>query len=747
MPCEELITRFHKILTDSSDIGLRLRGFSSLIDSMLYEHADDSNFERRLLIDEYNTWMLFIQLSLINEFPRQYKSLGKSVLHEISQEFMNDRLFLAKLCMLTWVESIKRTENYQEKDAEFLNTAAKIKANGLNERLDPDFVWNTSRKPDKGDVESDLQLIRDTFSLIRAGDLKSAQTLLNDSNQAWRALTLSGLLPYFDFKIHEYPGDSYIPSFFNTADFEKATVEPESPQGYQGDFGNANIELYIATNWKLSEEKKRINFESYSYERALYGSMCGNYEAMLPVCKNDIHDHFWAMIRSVFIFDLREKLRNCNEPNYVVEEIFSEEYGEFGLPINIPNKWPSSFDGILRMLQQQHAEVFKKSYNKLQFTSIVPAILSNWDQVLDNLSFFTSQYYENSKEGVMEEIYATRFSAHLAIIIKSAYDVSENKIQLAEELISKYIKALIGYKSPLHVVLFYLRYISDETLMMEISNELFRNYTETHEREMCVESLKVYASKMYQGFICEIIMNIVELKYLQLDYNNVINMLRVSESYEADKDLQDLISLIKPQIFRESFSSLLSLIRKLILSCKINKAHELVVVSFNALLDDNLQKYEREYWSKFIDSINNYINYKTYKSQDFVAMVEEESFNTSSSALLKVSSNPIHAIEKRNNQIKNNAEKTLSSLEFVTGIKDRRFPLIDIDEEDIRIFTKNWEIILLLWMVEIYEELRMVEKCKELLAIVESIFERYLDGNQKAQIVGQLRRAINRLSA
>lgn len=211
-------------------------------------YADNPAFERKLLADEYNTWMFFIQVGLIDEFPKLYDSMGQSTLHKISESLCEDRQFLSKLCLMTWVESIKRTENYKPQSANFSSTLDEFSKKGLvNERLDPDFVFKTLIKPVKEDVDAEVKLLKDVFNLVRAGDIKTAQTLLIQSEQPWRALSISGLVPYFDFKINEYPEYYCIPSFFNTIDLDIDSVEDKNPKAFDFDLGNTNIELYVSS--------------------------------------------------------------------------------------------------------------------------------------------------------------------------------------------------------------------------------------------------------------------------------------------------------------------------------------------------------------------------------------------------------------------------------------------------------------------------------------------------------------------
>ena len=235
--------------------------------------------------------------------------------------------------------------------------------------LDPDSVLKNISSIHSKDSEVFSKILIDCFWLIRTGDVAKAQEILISSEAYCQALTIGGLLPYFDFTTYDYSKDSLIPSVMTTIEKIIACENFEKDEDFYGEMGNCNIELYISTCWSLSKKSKITS------EKGIYGSLCGNYEAMLEMCEGDIYDHFWALMRMLYVFQLRQKLRETNENYHTVEAFDTDESAEYGLPVNIPNNWPSSFEGVLRIIQQKYSYLFENSYTKLQFHCIAQVIL------------------------------------------------------------------------------------------------------------------------------------------------------------------------------------------------------------------------------------------------------------------------------------------------------------------------------------------------------------------------------------
>lgn len=82
----------------------------------------------------------------------------------------------------------------------------------------------------------------------------------------------------------------------------------------------------------------------------------------------------------------------------------------------------------------------------------------------------------------------------------------------------------------------------------------------------------------------------------------------------------------------------------------------------------------------------------------------------------------------------------------MTGIKDRRFPLKDVSDENILRFINSWIIILLLWLIEVYEQIKQIDKLQVMWSIVEALYDSYLDDNQKSQILGQIKKTLKKLT-
>ncbi|KAI3367067.1 hypothetical protein L3Q82_009270 [Scortum barcoo] len=158
------------------------------------------------------------------------------------------------------------------------------------------------------DREDDARLLKNLFTLIRAGMTEEAQRLCKRCGQAWRAATLEG------WKLYHDPN-------MNSGSIELQPVE-----------GNPQRGIWKACCWRMAEEEQ-LN----RYERAIYASLSGNLKPLLAVCES-WEDCVWAHFR-VMVDSLVEKElmssgmahqevemlpREYLEANWTMEKVFEE---------------------------------------------------------------------------------------------------------------------------------------------------------------------------------------------------------------------------------------------------------------------------------------------------------------------------------------------------------------------------------------------------------------------------------------
>lgn len=739
MYTNELITTFYDKMKSSFTTKERLVELSNALSIKLYTnmHGRLTSTERSLINDEYQTWALLHNLNEIENFHNELK--GNSLLSQIESFLEKDKNFLCTTLLMQWVEKIKRVGVSQLENYSLIPSTIYDSTQTYNQSLDPDSVLkNFSAVYNRGS-ESVIILMKDVFWLIRSGNLKKAQELLISSDASWQALTIGGLLPYFDFHNYEYSKTDMIPSLMCTLERESSLETLENDKDYNGEMGNCNLELYISTCWALSKKSKIIS------EKAIYGSLCGNYETMLEMCDGDIYDHFWALIRTFYIFQLRQKIKGIEEKLQPIETLYDKDLGSFGIPLTIPNQWPSSFEGILRLIQQKYSNYFENSFIRLQFHWIAQAVLGKWDGVLENVIILANQAFDDSEEGKLKEISYMRFAAHFCAIFKEDPRFSIEKRKSSEEIIGNYIQILINYTNDLDLILFYVRYLINPSLFRILFKQIFEKFSTEANYKKSVLALQTYAQQDYQGILSQIILEISNFKEAYINPSSVLDTLKAQNL--DNRTVKELLKNIYDTVTRDSLPSVLALMRQLIISCKIDLANALFIKCYCSN-KTSLQELEIEYWGKFINVCDLYVKFEDLKAVNYMEEIERDSFKTIPSSLItpyKLEQNPVIALEKQKEKCTQIAVRLEPLLIEVVGFRLKEFPLQNINYPEISKFKENWWWILILWFSEILMFLKKYSELEEMLALLESIFLTKIVEDQRSFLVRKIKDSINQI--
>ncbi len=109
------------------------------------------------------------------------------------------------------------------------------------------------------DEENERNILKQVFAYLRIGDIKSAQQVCRDSNNFWRAASLSG---------------------------------------------NKENVLWRKMCFQLARQPQMDR-----YERAVYGAVCGDLDSVVPVCLS-WEDQMWAHFNAIYAWKLEEVLLN-----------------------------------------------------------------------------------------------------------------------------------------------------------------------------------------------------------------------------------------------------------------------------------------------------------------------------------------------------------------------------------------------------------------------------------------------------
>ncbi|XP_020512962.2 nuclear pore complex protein Nup107 [Labrus bergylta] len=287
---------------------------------------------RWLLQQENCSWRLItslyrdrVQLAMEDDMMTDMVVPSESEKVVVEQLFQRDSVIRQSQLVVDWLESIAKDQigdfsdniEYYAKNVCWENTlhALKLRRKSgsaftvpLVTELDPDAPLRQQRPLADLDREDDARLLKNLFSLIRAGMTEEAQRLCKRCGQAWRAATLEG------WKLYHDPN-------MNSGSLELQPVE-----------GNPQRGIWKACCWRMAEEEQ-LN----RYERAIYASLSGNLKPLLAVCESwedCVWAHFRVMVDSLVEKDLMssgmahqevETLPQVYlEANWTMEKVFEE---------------------------------------------------------------------------------------------------------------------------------------------------------------------------------------------------------------------------------------------------------------------------------------------------------------------------------------------------------------------------------------------------------------------------------------
>uniref|UniRef100_A0A8D0CUZ6 Nuclear pore complex protein n=1 Tax=Sander lucioperca TaxID=283035 RepID=A0A8D0CUZ6_SANLU len=269
-----------------------------------------------LLQQENCTWRLITSLYR----DRVQLALEDDIMTDMATA--KSSLFFVFQLVVDWLESIAKDKigdfsdniEYYAKNVCWENTLHSLKLRRksgtaftvpLVTELDPDAPFRQQRPLADLDREDDARLLKNLFSLIRAGMTEEAQRLCKRCGQAWRAATLEGWKLYHD---------------------------PNRTSELQPIEGNPQRGIWKACCWRMAEEEQ-LN----RYERAIYSSLSGNLKPLLAVCESwedCVWAHFKVMVDSLVEKELMSSgmahqemdtlPREYLEANWTMEKVFEE---------------------------------------------------------------------------------------------------------------------------------------------------------------------------------------------------------------------------------------------------------------------------------------------------------------------------------------------------------------------------------------------------------------------------------------
>ncbi|KAG0133595.1 hypothetical protein HOY82DRAFT_556132 [Tuber indicum] len=150
--------------------------------------------------------------------------------------------------------------------------------------LDPDAPSRQRKQLENEDEESERFLFRAIWVFLRKGDLKGAKDLCAEMGEFWRAASLDGGEEAWDPMVDGQ-------RFDNQSDEESMDMSENSqPEGVTG---NRRRELWKRMCYAIAHRSG-----AEDWEKAVYGTLCGDFESVLPVCAS-WEDHLFAHMNSL----------------------------------------------------------------------------------------------------------------------------------------------------------------------------------------------------------------------------------------------------------------------------------------------------------------------------------------------------------------------------------------------------------------------------------------------------------------
>ncbi|XP_033757486.1 nuclear pore complex protein Nup107-like [Pecten maximus] len=268
-----------------------------------------------LIEHEQNTWQLVhsllkdqLEVELRMDLPQEDMEVnenGRSLSRKsdrkiVSDFFENNSEIRQSQLIVDWLEScalekVQRIRDnikfFSDRAVGWENTLHKLQTREsgtmfggtdrpLVDEIDPDAAVRQKKMVDDLDKEDESRLLQTLFVYIRAGQLQQAQDICREHGQAWRAATLEGWKLYHD------------PNFESLEDGQTSSVE-----------GNPNRDIWRNVCWNMAKEPSYDQFE-----KAIYGILSGNLQAVLPVCK-DWLDYLWAHYKVLVDVRVEQELR------------------------------------------------------------------------------------------------------------------------------------------------------------------------------------------------------------------------------------------------------------------------------------------------------------------------------------------------------------------------------------------------------------------------------------------------------
>ncbi|KAI6650813.1 Nuclear pore complex protein [Oopsacas minuta] len=380
------------------------------------------------LTQEYHTWKLIqflhSELTLDGYNAKKMETEERKEIHFVSEKRVVEHLLQYDPnvrrynAVVQWLENLAKceldinplkakclaknicSENTLLELKEFRNKKTPLKLHLVSE-MDPDAPLRQKKQLSDLDQKDELMLSQCIWYQLRGGRIEEAQEILEKVGQPLKASIFEGGRFYHD------------PNY---------DVEPEDVTNPAPIEGNLKRDIWKFIVWKMSEETQ-FNV----YERATYGTLSGNLQAILPACKT-WDDWLWASYKVMLDVYYESEIRHTphNRRGNAPKELPSIYWQQ--------NLQPEIIFADIQAVKHENIRTYANStFGLIQFHLIT----SQLEELIDTIcSWFENGEENDSNPGT----HLLRFTTHFVIYCRHIeLPVNDEK---CDTIICAYIREL-----------------------------------------------------------------------------------------------------------------------------------------------------------------------------------------------------------------------------------------------------------------------------------------------------------------
>ncbi|KAH9116758.1 hypothetical protein AeMF1_009328 [Aphanomyces euteiches] len=500
--CQEALLQYVDILQNHIEKREKSSTLPFQLNSLSNRSASDGS-SREELKNERNTWLLLIELRELSIRAQTDSISDDNILIDSQTTEMDviatleklDQSFALQKTLIKWLESIAMEEVSPTHDRRSMHsrTLKQLKHRSLSVSMDPDGTLREGDgHVDDDDAEDEVDLLKNVWLLLRAGQLSEASNLCIQLGQPWRAVTLTG---------GGIPGS-----------------DKENDDASLSRWGNPFRILWKQMCWQFAEAPvndielhKTTSLESRAYESVIYAALSGHTNVLLRshLCGSWEH-HCWSMLQAVVNYkedvsllkllklkaqDTQLLVENSSEYIQLYEKFMEQSKSILRFTSNLESLFEEIAASPSDIVRQQATHPHRQIQSKLAISdieAIITKILKPFFTSEHESSFSWELHLGSSLPLDALSPQLLRFAAHFVLFMTTT---GENFDSTTGYLIQKaYIRHLIKHAQH-KLVAFYASRLPEEG-RGSIYVQLLTNIRDSNSRYQCLQYVAKYCSPL-----------------------------------------------------------------------------------------------------------------------------------------------------------------------------------------------------------------------------------------------------------